>query len=117
MPREESIRRDRGALALILAVAGCSGQPKSDQALAAEAQQAVDKKFDTRGQFSLMESVVSQDIACGHFAAADQQGRGQIDQDFVYQRRRLIMDDDPDFDQAAIECDVAAAGGNTQDSK
>ena len=99
-----------------IAVAACSAHPRTDDALAGEAQRAVDNKLEAQGQFSLMESVASQNIACGHVTASGVSGRGKVDQDFVYQNDRLIMDDDPDFDSAAIACDLAAGGGNSADA-
>jgi hypothetical protein len=94
-------------------LASCASHPKTDAELQGEAENAVDQKLDTQGTFSLMEAVAAQQIACGHVLAADAPNRGKVDQDFVYLHGRLIMDDDPDFDQAAMECDVAASGGNS----
>lgn len=99
-----------------LLVVACLHEPTTDTELAGEAQQAVDKKLDAQGTFSLMEAVLSQHIACGHVTATNVPGRGNVDQDFVYQNSRLIMDDDPDFDSAAIACDLAAGGGNSADA-
>jgi hypothetical protein len=96
-------------------LAGCTNHPKTDAELQGEAENAVDQKLNTQATFSLLESVASQDIACGHVSAAEAPGRGQVDQDFVYLHDRLIMDDDPDFDQAAMKCDIAAGGGNSSD--
>jgi hypothetical protein len=39
-----------------------------------------------------------------------------VNQNFVYRDRRLIINDDPDFDSAALVCDMAAGGGNTSDT-
>jgi hypothetical protein len=101
---------------LVCAVlAGCANHPKTDAELQGEAENAVDQKLNTQATFSLMEAVASQDIACGHVSATEAPGRGHVDQDFVYLQGRLIMDDDPDFDQAAMKCDVAAGGGNSSD--
>jgi len=109
-----NLRRNLTAIGLF-ALAACSQTPKTDAELAGAAQSAVDKKLDTQGTFSLMEAVLSQNIACGHVVAADAPGRGNVEQDFVFQNDRLIMDDDPDFDSAAIACDLAAGGGNSAD--
>jgi hypothetical protein len=98
------------ALALLCA---CSRTPQTDADLQGEAENAVDQKIDTQGAFTLMESVVAQQIACGHVSAPEAPNLGKVDQDFVYLHGRLIMDDEPDFDQAAMECDVAASGGTT----
>ena len=97
----------------LLLLTSCASHPKTDADLQGEAENAVDQKLDTQGTFTLMEAVAAQQIACGHVSAPDVPGRGKVDQDFVYLRGRLIMDDDPDFDQAAMECDVAASGGNS----
>jgi len=96
-----------------LYLAACAQHPQTDDGLRGEAENAVDRKLDTEGTFTLMESVAAQQIACGHVFAAEAPGRGRVDQDFVYLHGRLIMDDDPDYDQAATECDVAASGGNS----
>jgi len=101
---------------VLIAVTACSSRPTTDAALATEAQHAVDSKLGAPGEFSLMESVVAQNIACGHVTAAGVSGRGNVDQDFIYRDRRLIMDDDPDFDSAALACDMAAGGGNSADA-
>lgn len=100
----------------LFAITACSSRPTTDEALASEAQRAVDSKLGAQGVFTLMESVVAQHIACGHVAAANVPDRGNVDQDFVYQNGRLIMDDDPDFDSAALACDTAAGGGNSSDA-
>jgi len=94
---------------------GCSRHPQTDQDLQGEAENAVDRKLDAQGTFSLMEAFASQQIACGHVFAADAPNLGKVDRDFVYLHKRLIMDDDADFDQAATECDIAASGGNSAD--
>jgi len=96
-----------------LLLASCAQHPQTDEGLKGEAENAVDRKLDTEGTFTLMESRAAQQIACGHVFAAEAPGRGKVDQDFVYLHGRLIMDDDPDFDQAAMECDVAESGGNS----
>jgi hypothetical protein len=85
----------------------------TDQELQGEAQHAVDDKLETQAAFALMKSTAAHQIACGHAFAADAPNRSKVDQDFVYLHGRLIMDDDPDFDQAAMECDVASSGGNS----
>jgi len=95
------------------AIAACTHQPRTDEELAGEAQHAVDDHFDVQGKFSLMEAVASRNIACGHVAATEVPGHGDVDQDFVYRDGRLIMDDDPDYDSAAIACDLATGGGNS----
>ena len=104
------------AASVLMAMAACSSRPATDAALASEAQHAVESKLGAQGEFSLMESVVTQNIACGHVTASSVSGRGNVDQDFVYRDRRLIMDDDPDFDSAALACDMAAGGGNSSDA-
>jgi hypothetical protein len=96
-----------------LLLAACAGHPQTDQELQGEAQHAVDDKLETQASFTVMEAVAAQRIACGHASAPDAPGRGKVEQDFVYLHGRLIMDDDPDFDQAAMECDIAASGGNS----
>lgn len=103
-------------IGLFMATA-CSRHPQTDSDLQGEAEHAVDSKLDTEATFSNMESIAAQKIACGHASAADALNRGKVDQDFVYLHGRLIMDDDPDFDRAAMECDVAASGGNAADLK
>jgi hypothetical protein len=101
------------AMCAAMLLAACARHPMTDQELQGKAQHAVDDKLETQAAFTLMESVAAQHIACGHAFAADAPNRGKVDQDFVYLHGRLIMDDDPDFDQAAMECDVAASGGNS----
>ena len=101
------------AMCVALLSGACARLPMTDQELQGDAQHAVDDKLETQAAFTLMESVVAQHIACGHAFAADAPNRGRVDQDFVYLHGRLIMDDDLDFDQAAMECDVAASGGNS----
>ena len=101
------------AICGLLLVAACSGRAQSDQDLQSEAQNAVDTKLDAQASFTEMESSAEQQIACGHAFALDAPNRGKVDRDFVYLHGRLIMEDDPDFDQAAMECDVAASGGNS----
>jgi hypothetical protein len=93
-------------------LAACSNHQPTDQELQGEAEYAVDAKLDTQASFTLMESSAEHRIACGHAFAPDAPDRGKVDQDFVYLHGRLIMDDDPSYDQAAMECDVAASGGN-----
>jgi hypothetical protein len=97
--------------ALLLMVA-CSPHRQSDQDLQGEAQSAVDSRLDTQATFSEMASSANQQISCGHVSAADAPNRGKVDRDFVYLHGRLVMDDEPDYDQAAMECDVATSGGN-----
>ena len=100
------------AMCAVLLLAACARHPMTDQELQGEAQHAVDDKLETQAAFTSIESTAAQQIACGHAFATDAPNRGRVDQDFVYLHGRLIMDDDPDFDQAAMECDVAASGGN-----
>jgi len=91
----------------VMLLAGCSGQPRTDEELTSQAQEAVDRKLGVQAQFSLMEATVAQQIACGHAAAA-----GQAGQDFVYRDGRVILDNDIDFDDAAVQCDAAIGGAN-----
>ena len=101
------------AMCAALTLGACARHPMTDQELQGKAQHAVDDKLDTQAAFTLMEATAAQQIACGHAFASDALNRGKVDQDFVYLHGRLIMDDDPDFDQAAMECDVASSGGNS----
>jgi hypothetical protein len=89
-----------------LACAACSSAPTTDAQLAGQARQAVDRKLGGQATFSLMETRVGQQISCGHATL------NSGERDFVYQRGRLILDDDPDFDQAAIDCDAAAGASD-----
>lgn len=74
---------------------------------------AVDRKLERQATFSMEESAIAQKIMCGH---ADYAGN-PVGRDFVYRNNALILDSDPDFDQAASQCDAAAAdhgnSGNT----
>lgn len=101
--------RTRIAIACLIGLAGCSGQPHTDAELIAQAQRAVNRKLAIQGQFSLMESAIAQKIACGHVGTPGTDGR-----DFVYRDGKLILDDDPDFDDAAVQCDAAVGGGGGQ---
>jgi len=96
-------------LAGLALLGGCSRAPRTDAELTARAQEAVDRKLGVQAQFSLMEANVANKIACGHAVAANSGGGGQ---DFVYRDNRVILDNDPDFDAAAIQCDDAVDGGN-----
>jgi uncharacterized protein YgbK (DUF1537 family) len=100
------IRRHALAAAILVVAGACSSTPKTDAQLAGTAQEAVDRKLGAQATFSLMETGIAQQVSCGHATTSTGE------RDFVYQRGRLIMDDDPDFDQAAIDCDTAAGGGN-----
>jgi hypothetical protein len=97
----------RMMIAGLLLLGACTREPRTDQELTARAQQAVDRKLGVQAQFSLMESAVAQHIACGHALPANATGGGQ---DFVYRDGRVILDNDPDFDAAAIQCDDAVSG-------
>ena len=90
------------AAAVLLTFAGCSSAPTTDAQLAGQAQQAVDRRLGGQATFSLMETRIGEQISCGHATLSSGE------RDFVYQRGRLILDDDPDFDQAAVDCDTAA---------
>ena len=70
-----------------------------------KAQLAVAQKLGGEMQFSQMQAAVSQQIACGQASPA-----GKAPQVFVYRDGRVILDSDPDFDTAAIQCDAAAGG-------
>ena len=98
---------------VVLQTAACSGAPRSDHDLTRQAERAVDDKLDVQGRFSLMEAVASQNIACGHVMASDTPGRSAVDQDFVYKDGRPIMDNDPDYEAAAIACDRATGDRNS----
>jgi hypothetical protein len=89
----------------LLVAGGCTNQPRTDQELIASAQETVNRKLGVQGTYSLMEAVVAKRIACGHVASPGNSG-----QDFVYRNDKLILDNDPDFDSAAIECDAAVSG-------
>ena len=102
------------AFALSL-LAGCARHDQTDQDLRGEAEHAVNTRLDTEASFTFMKSVAAQKISCGHASAPDMPGRGKFAQDFVYLHGRLIMEDEPDFDQAWMECDVAASGGKSSD--
>lgn len=118
LPRtgENALFRKINGVAGLLILAACSHHPRTDRELQGEAQQAVDRKLGIQATFSLMESIAAQNIACGHASAPEAPGGGAVDRDFVYRDRRVILDDDPDFDQAAVACDVAAGGGSTADA-
>jgi hypothetical protein len=98
----------------LLLLTGCAGEPKTDAELSAQAHQAVDRQLGVQATFSEMEAIVGQQIACGHATAPASAAKPGVEQDFVYQSGRLIMDNDPDFDAAAVACDDAAGGGNVQ---
>ena len=70
-----------------------------------KAQLAVVRKFGAETRFSQMQAAVSQQIACGQVAPAGKPAQG-----FVYRDERVILDSDPDFDKAAVQCDAAAGG-------
>jgi hypothetical protein len=108
--------REYLALIGLMVLAACSQAPRTDAELTAKAQQAVDRELDAQATFSLMESVAAQNIACGHASVSGAGGRSVREQDFVYRGGKLIMDDDPDFDTAAVQCDVAAGGGSIADA-
>ncbi len=95
------------AVAGLALLGACAQQPRTDRELTARAQEAVDRTLGAQAQFSLMEAVVAQQIACGHAVAAGKPG-----QDFVYRDGKVILDNDPDFDAAAIACDAAVGGGS-----
>jgi hypothetical protein len=97
-------------LVLLAFLGACSNQPQTDAELTAQAQRAVDRKLSAQATFSEMEATVARQIACGHASVAGSASRAPLNQDFVYRDKRLIMDDDPDFDGAAIQCDLAASG-------
>ena len=101
--------KTRIMLAGLVLIGGCSGAPRTDQQLTARAQQAVDRSLGVQATFSLMEASVAQQIACGHAVAANSGASGQ---DFVYRDGKVILDNDPDFDAAAVQCDDAVSGGN-----
>ena len=106
------MRKAAAIVCVLLALTACAKRPTTDGDLQSETQRAVDRKLGAQATFSLMESIAKQNIACGHESAPTGAGGSMVEQDFVYQNGRLIMDDDPAFDQAAIECDVAASGGS-----
>ena len=70
-----------------------------------KAQLAVTQKLGAETRFSQMQAAVAQQIACGQVAPA-----GKPAQVFVYRDERVILDSDPDFDKAAVQCDAAAGG-------
>ena len=70
-----------------------------------KAQLAITQELGTETRFSRMQAAVSQQIACGQAAPA-----GKPAQVFVYRDERVILDSDPDFDKAAVQCDAAAGG-------
>ena len=70
-----------------------------------KAQLAVTRKLGAETRFSQMQAAVAQQIACGQVKPA-----GKPAQVFVYRDKRVIMDSDPDFDKAAVQCDAAAGG-------
>jgi hypothetical protein len=92
----------------LVILSACQGAPDTNEKLTARALQAVDRKLGVQAQFSLVETTVSRQIACGH-ASAD-----SVSRDWVYDGARVILDDDPDFDAAALECDEAIRGGGTK---
>ena len=95
----------KSALACALFLGACSRQPKTDEELVSNAQLAVAQKLGGKTQFSQMQATVSQQIACGQAFLL-----GQAPQVFVYRDGRVILDSDPDFDRAAVQCDAAAGG-------
>jgi hypothetical protein len=92
------------ALCAFLTLAACHSKPSTDVELLAKAHEAVDRKLDKQARFSLEESSVAHQIACGH---ADTDG-DDLGRDFVYRDGTLIMDNDPAFDAAAAQCDATA---------
>jgi hypothetical protein len=92
------------AVAALMVLAACGSKPATDLELLAKAHQAVDRKLDKQASFSLEESSVPNQIACGH---ADIDG-DDLGRDFVYKDGTLIMDNDPGFDAAAAQCDATA---------
>jgi hypothetical protein len=96
------------ALAALTLAGGCGSKPTTDQELLAVAHQAVDRNLDRQASFSLEESSVAHQIACGH---ADFDGN-DLGRDFVYENGTLIMDNDPAFDAAAARCDATAGSGS-----
>jgi len=99
---------EKWALACLLTLSACTGQARTDEELTGQAEQAVDRKLGIQAQFSLVEATVSQQIVCGHAAA------GTVSRDWVYRDGTVFLDDDPDFDDAAVQCDAAIGGGNTE---
>lgn len=87
-------------------LSACSGQPRTDEELTGRAQQAVDRKLGIQARFSIVEATVSQQLACGHASAET------VSRDWVYRDGKVILDDDPDFDDAAVQCDAAIGGGD-----
>jgi hypothetical protein len=104
-------------LLALMGLSACSPKTRTDAQLQSAAQHAVESKLQTQATFSLMEVVAAQDIACGHVMATAAPGIGNVDQDFVYRSGKLLMDTDPDFDAAAVACDVAAGAGNASDAE
>jgi hypothetical protein len=106
------LRRTVAAVACLIVVGGCSSPPRTDEEVIARAQEAVDRKLSAQATFSLMESAVTRQIACGHASVAGAAGKPTLDQDFVYRDGNLIMETDANFDAAAVQCD-AAVGDTT----
>ena len=100
------VQYTRTALACLLALGACSRPPRTDEQLTGRAEQAVDRKLGIQAQFSLVEATVSQQIACGHASVQ------AVSRDWVYRDGKVILDDDPDFDDAAVQCDAAIGEGN-----
>ncbi len=103
-------------LAALMALSACSRTPRTDAELIGRAQQAVNRKLAAQARYSLMEASVAQQIACGHVSVAGSASHPSVEQDFVYSDRRVILDDDPDFDAAAVRCDAAVNGGTPVDA-
>lgn len=103
------------ALSCCVWLAACSSAPRTDDELAAQAQNAVNHKLDAQATFSMMESAIVLHIACGHAHAVVPSG-ATVDRDFVYKGDRLIMDDEAGFDAAAAQCDAAIGGSDSDDN-
>jgi hypothetical protein len=106
-----TLRGKAAMLVALMALGACSRTPRTDAELIGRAQQTVNRKLAAQARYSLMESSVAQQIACGHVSVAGSASHPPIEQDFVYSGQRVILDDDPDFDAAAIRCDAAVNGG------
>ena len=103
--RGHCLRLTKSALTVPLLLCGCARQPQTDRELTSKAQLAVAQKLGGNIQFSRMQAAVSQQIACGQAVRA-----GKPPQVFVYRDEKVIVDSDPDFDTAAVQCDAAAGG-------
>jgi hypothetical protein len=110
----EILRQNLIILACLTALGGCSRQPRTDEELAADAQRAVNRELGDQARYSLMESSIAQGIACGQATGSRIGAR-----DFVYRDGKVILDDNPAFDAAAVQCDAAIGsedegpGGNS----